>query len=96
MNIIRNPKAGRIWESYSDVIFLSREATTVIIKDIQSNGVIGNAKHYVGNDQETNWKNSSSNIKEQVLYEIYLEPFYRSVKDVTFIYRKTRECLMKF
>ena len=81
MNILRNPRAGRIWESYSDDPFLSGEAATVIIKAIQSTGCIACAKHYVGNDQETNRKNSSSNIPEQALYEIYLEPFYRSVKD---------------
>jgi beta-glucosidase len=81
MNIMRNPKAGRVWESYSDDPFLSGEAATVIIKAIQSTGVIACAKHYVANDQETNRKNSTSDVKDQALYEIYLEPFYRSVKD---------------
>jgi beta-glucosidase-like glycosyl hydrolase len=81
MNILRSPIAGRIWESYSEDPFLSGEAATYIIKAIQSTGVIACAKHYVGNDQETNRKNSSSNIPEQALWEIYLEPFYRSVRD---------------
>ena len=81
MNILRTPIAGRIWESYSEDPFLSGEAATYIIKAIQSTGVIACAKHYIGNDQETNRKNSSSNIPEQALWEIYLEPFYRSVKD---------------
>ena len=81
MNIMRNPKAGRVWESYSDDPFLSGEEATVIIKAIQSTGVIACAKHYVANDQETNRKNSTSNVKDQALYEIYLEPFYRSVVD---------------
>ena len=81
MNILRYPTAGRIWESYSEDPFLSGEAATYIIKAIQSTGVIACAKHYVGNDQETNRKNSSSNIPEQALWEIYLEPFYRSVRD---------------
>ena len=81
MNIQRNPQGGRIWECYGDDPFLSGVAATQIIKGIQSNGVIACAKHYVGNDQETNRKNSSSNIKEQALWEIYIEPFYRSVKD---------------
>ena len=81
MNIQRSPQGGRIWECYGDDPFLSGETATQIIKGIQSNGVIACAKHYVGNDQETNRKNSSSNIKKQALWEIYLEPFYRSVKD---------------
>ena len=81
MNILRTPVAGRIWESYSEDPYLSGEAATYIIKAIQSTGVIACAKHYVGNDQETNRKKSSSNIPEQALWEIYLEPFYRSVRD---------------
>ena len=81
MNIQRNPQGGRIWECYGDDPFLSGITATQIIKGIQSNGVIACAKHYVGNDQETNRKNSSSNIKEQALWEIYIEPFYRSVKE---------------
>ena len=81
MNILRTPIAGRIWESYSEDPYLSGEAATYIIKAIQSTGVMACAKHYVGNDQETNRKNSTSNIPEQALWEIYIEPFYRSVKD---------------
>ena len=81
MNMQRSPLGGRIWESYGDDPFLSGECATNIIKGIQSNGVIACAKHYVGNDQETNRRGSSSNIPEQALWEIYIEPFYRSVKD---------------
>ena len=81
MNMQRSPLGGRIWESYGDDPFLSGECATQIIKGIQSNGVIACAKHYVGNDQETNRRQSSSNIPEQALWEIYIEPFYRSVKD---------------
>ena len=81
MNMQRSPLGGRIWESYGDDPFLSGVCATNIIKGIQSNGVIACAKHYVGNDQETNRKYSSSNIPEQALWEIYIEPFYRSVKE---------------
>ena len=81
MNIQRSPQGGRIWECYGDDPFLAGVAATQVIKGIASNGVIACAKHFVGNDQETNRKNSSSNIKEQALWEIYMEPFYRSVKD---------------
>ena len=81
MNIQRSPQGGRIWECYGDDPFLAGVTATQVIKGIQSNGVIACAKHFVGNDQETNRKNSTSNIKEQALWEIYLEPFYRSVKD---------------
>ena len=81
MNFLRSPQGGRIWESYGDDPFLAGVAATQVIKGIQSNGVIACAKHYVGNDQETNRKNSTSNIQDQALWEIYIEPFYRSVVD---------------
>ena len=81
INIQRNPQAGRIWENFGDDPYLTGEVATQIIKGIQSNGVIACAKHYIGNDQETNRYGASSNIKEQALWEIYMEPFYRSVKD---------------
>ena len=81
MNFQRNPQGGRIWESYGDDPYLGGVVATQVIKGIQSNGVIACAKHYVANDQETNRKNSSSNVKEQALWEIYIEPFYRSVID---------------
>ena len=81
MNMQRSPLGGRIWESYGDDPFLSGVCATQVIKGIQSNGVIACAKHYVGNDQETNRQFSSSNIPEEALWEIYIEPFYRSVVD---------------
>ena len=81
MNMQRSPLGGRLWESFGDDPFLSGECATNIIKGIQSNGVIACAKHFVGNDQETNRRFSSSNIPEQALWEIYIEPFYRSVVD---------------
>ena len=81
MNIQRNPQGGRLWESYGDDPYLSGIVATQIIKGVQSNGVIACAKHYIGNDQETNRHDSSSNIKEQALWEIYLDPFIRSVKE---------------
>ena len=81
MNFLRSPQGGRIWESYGDDPFLAGVAATQVIKGIQSNGVLACAKHYVGNDQETNRKNSTSNIQDQALWEIYIEPFYRSVVD---------------
>ena len=81
INIQRNPQAGRIWENFGDDPYLTGEVATQIIKGIQSNGVIACAKHYIGNDQETNRYGASSNIKEQALWELYMEPFYRSVKD---------------
>ena len=40
------------------------------------------AKHFVGNEHETYRRNSSSNIPEEALFEIYIEPFYKAIKKV--------------
>ena len=42
--------------------------------------MIACAKHYIGNEIEDPRHNSTSNIPEQAFWEIYLEPFYKSVK----------------
>ena len=81
MNMMRTPLGGRMWEAYGEDPFLSGATATEVIKGIQENGVIAVAKHYVGNEVEKNRRNSTSNIPEQALWEIYIEPFYRSVKD---------------
>ena len=80
MNILRNPLGGRVWEAYGEDPFLSGEAAAQVIKGIEENGVMACAKHYVGNEIEDPRHNSTSNIPEQALWEIYIEPFYKSVK----------------
>ena len=50
-----------------------------MIKGIQDAGVIATIKHFVGNDQETYRKASSSNMDLQTLMDIYVEPFYRAI-----------------
>jgi beta-glucosidase len=51
-----------------------------IIEGMHSVGVMACAKHYVGNEHETWRRNSSSNIPEEALFEIYIEPFSKAIK----------------
>jgi len=81
MGIQRCPAAGRIWESYGEDPFYVSQCAVEVVKGLQSQGVIATSKHFVGNDQENNRGSSTSNIPEQALWEVYLEPFYRVVKD---------------
>ena len=80
MNMLRNPLGGRVWEAYGEDPFLSGEAAVQAIKGMQDQGVMACAKHFVGNELEDPRHTSSSNIPEQALWEIYIEPFYKSVK----------------
>ena len=87
INILRNPLRGRVQEAYGEAPFLSGEATTATIKGIQSEGMIACDNHYVINAIEDVRHNSSINKPKQVLWEIYLELFYKAVKkgDITSI-----------
>ena len=80
MNILRNPLGGRIWEGYGEDPFLSGEAAVQVIKGIEENDVMACAKHYIANEIEDPRHNNTANIPEQALWEIYIEPFYKSVK----------------
>ena len=81
VNILRTPQAGRIWEGYGEDPFYSGVCAAQIIKGIQDAGVIATIKHFVGNDQESYRVLSSSNIEMQTLMDVYIEPFYRPIKE---------------
>jgi len=85
VNYLRNPTGGRVWEGFGEDPFLTSEAGVQLVKGIQSQNVLACIKHFIGNEIEDPRHNSSSNIPEQALWEIYLEPFYKAVKkaDVT-------------
>lgn len=81
MNILRAPASGRVWENYGEDPFLSGKCAALITKGMQDSGVIVSAKHYVANDIEHNREASSSNMDDQTLMEIHVEPFYRAVTE---------------
>ena len=61
--------------------FLSKEAAVQAIKGMQEQGVMACAKYYIANEIEDPRHNSTSNIDDKrALWEIYIEPFYKSVK----------------
>ena len=79
VNMIRHPLGGRGWETYGEDPFLTSVAAVEVIKGIQDAGTIACVKHFVGNEAEYHRMNSSSNIDEQALWEIYIEPFYNAI-----------------
>ena len=80
VNMMRCPQAGRGWEAFGEDPYLAGVTATEVIKGIQSKGVIASLKHFVGNDQETYRKASSSNMDMPTLMDIYVEPFYRAIR----------------
>ncbi|KAI7851872.1 beta-glucosidase [Circinella umbellata] len=80
IDIMRSPQSGRAWEGFGEDPWLSGVAGRETILGIQSQGVAATAKHYVGNNQETNRTTSSSNIDKRTLHELYLWPYARAVE----------------
>src|SRR5579859_1122075 len=81
VNIYRAPMAGRNFEYYGEDPFLASRTAVAYINGVQSQGVIATVKHFLGNNQEYDRHNVSSDIDERTLREIYLPAFEAAVKE---------------
>lgn len=59
---------------------MGHELVQPVIKGIQDNNVVANAKHYVNNNQETNRGSVSELVDERTRFEMYYPPFAGAVK----------------
>jgi beta-glucosidase len=80
MNLYRAPMCGRNFEFLGEDPLLSGTIASAYIRGVQSQGVAATAKHYIGNEQEFDRHNLSSNIDERTLRELYLKPFAMAVR----------------
>jgi beta-glucosidase len=79
VNIDRSPLAGRNFEYLSEDPFLNASLVIPFIEGVQSQGVIATVKHYALNNQEYNRHNTSVEVDERTMREIYLPAFEASV-----------------
>jgi beta-glucosidase len=79
MNIHRAPMCGRNFEYLGEDPFLAGKIAANYILGLQRQGVMATAKHYLGNNQEYDRNNISSDMDERTLREIYLPAFHASV-----------------
>ncbi|PPR00198.1 hypothetical protein CVT24_004901, partial [Panaeolus cyanescens] len=79
MNMRRIAQGGRNWEGFGADPFLTGEAAYETILGMQSAGIMACAKHLVANEQEHKRTQSSSDIDDRTMHEIYAHPFLRSV-----------------
>ncbi|KAF7561022.1 hypothetical protein G7046_g3149 [Stylonectria norvegica] len=86
----RSAYSGRNWEGFSPDPYLTGVAMERTIQGHQDAGVQATAKHYIGNEQETQRNPSvdtsgevveavSSNMDDRTLHELYLWPFANAV-----------------
>ncbi len=79
VNIARSPVAGRNFEYLSEDPFLNATLVVPFIEGVQSQGVVATVKHYAANNQEYSRHNTSSDVDERTLREIYLPAFEAAV-----------------
>jgi beta-glucosidase len=80
MNIARTPYNGRNFEYFGEDPYLASQTAVSVIKGIQDNPVIADAKHYALNNQEIDRMSVDVKVTERVAREIYLPAFEASVK----------------
>src|SRR5215469_13736352 len=81
INLMRTPLAGRGFEFFSEDPVLTARIAVAFITGLQSAGVAAVAKHFVGNDTETERWSYDAVITETVLRELYLAPFEACVRE---------------
>lgn len=81
VNIKRSPLCGRNFEYFSEDPLLAGELGSAFVKGVQEEGVGTSLKHFFANSQEHRRMNSSSEMDERTMREIYLPAFEKVVKE---------------
>jgi beta-glucosidase len=81
LNIVRDPRWGRAFETFSEDPYLTGQMAASDIRGIQSQGVMAQAKHVAVYNQETNRNTPADNaiVDTRTLQEIYLPGFQAAV-----------------
>lgn len=81
VNIVRSPYGGRGFECFGEDPVLAGQTAAAYVRGLQSAGVAATAKHYVGNDFETERWTVDVRVDEATLRELYLVPFESCVTE---------------
>jgi len=81
INVMRTPLGGRGFESFGEDPVLIARMAVAYVAGLRQAGVAAAAKHYVGNDSETQRWTYDARIAEHVLRELYLVPFEACVRE---------------
>jgi len=81
INIARDPRWGRMQETYGEDVFLTSRMGVAYTKALQKGGVIATLKHFVDNYGDGGHDSYASENSWRVLREIYLEPFRACIQE---------------
>jgi beta-glucosidase len=81
VNIVRDPRWGRAFESYGEDPYLAGQVGAADIRGVQGTGVLAQVKHLAVYNQETyrNTATDDARLSERALREIYLPQFDAAV-----------------
>jgi beta-glucosidase len=79
VNIARTPLNGRNFEYFGEDPYLTGEMAAQWIRGLQAQGVTATVKHFIGNDEEWRRMEIETDMDEQTLREIYLQPFQKAL-----------------
>jgi beta-glucosidase len=82
VNIVRDPRWGRAFESYGEDPYLSGQIAVGDIDGVQSQGVMSMVKHWDVYNQETNRNTPADDaiVSERTMQEIYMPQFRAAVQ----------------
>jgi beta-glucosidase len=81
VNIVRDPRFGRAFETYGEDPFLTGQMAAAEILGVQGRGVLAQVKHWVAYNQET-FRNTPADdviVARRALHEIYMPQFEAAV-----------------
>ncbi len=94
LNLHRHPLCGRNFEYFSEDPLLTGVCAIAVLEGLNKHGVLGCAKHFAANEQETYRRGSGKEtggipafdaadtlVSERALRELYLKPFQMAVED---------------
>jgi beta-glucosidase len=82
VNIDRDPRWGRSFETYSEDPYLNAAVAVPEIDGVQSQGEMAQVKHFAVYNQETNRNTAADDaiVSERALHEIYLPAFWAATQ----------------
>ncbi len=81
VDIPRDPRWGRMQETYGEDPYLSGEMGAAYVKGVQQNGVASTVKHYIGYGVPEGGLNlSTAHLGEREIREVMLEPFRKCIE----------------